>query len=680
MPVKTGDKHETFSHGIKVAPEMLTPTPLATFYMNSAERQFGAWMTDDTWTDAPKKSPVKFSIFFPDRTKDPQQYEDRPGEAGGHYGEPHIKSIRVAGTFQTELGQVNWTENNANSLQPDNSHPKGTVWAWQTPALSPGFYDYKYIVEFENGSKRWVSDPCSRYGGADVISQNSGFVVGRSPIPTTQPLAVRKPLQDLILYELNIDDFTDEFRFTTGPLNSRTALDAVRQKLDYLTGELGITAILFMPWTAWANDLYSWGYTPYQYFSVEHRYTNNDFESGHEIKQRSRLRQLVTECHTRGIHVIMDGVFNHVGPDISPDYSGFPYRWLYENPDASPYCGTFGGTFPGLKDLNYYNACTQEFIRDVCFYWMDEFQIDGIRFDNTVNFYIAGEPRGLPKLLEDIDAHQPNSNFSLTLEHMDMSAAGVTNTTKATSYWNNGQYQSAFDYLWNDQINPTLLRVLDSHAGLDPGKVATTYMSNHDHSHATWQCGARSNVGSMNWFRTQPGAIALFTSPGTPMIQNGQEFAEDHWIPEDDHNTGRRVKPRPLRWGYLDDPIGAAMKDLYARLINIRKSYPGLRSDNFYPAGWETWQTQFNPQGYGIDVQKQVLIYHRWGTDEHGHLQRFIVVVNFSTNDQWVDVPFPDNGQWTDLLNDGVRVSPSQYWVSNWKVNSNWGNIFFLGA
>ena len=52
----------------------------------------------------------------------------------------------------------------------------------------------------------------------------------------------------------------------------------------------------------------------------------------------------------------------------------------------------------------------------------------------------------------------------------------------------------------------------------------------------------------MEWYRTQPFAIALLTAPGTPMIQNGQEFAEDYWLMEDDQGSSRRVKPRPLHW------------------------------------------------------------------------------------------------------------------------------------
>jgi 1,4-alpha-glucan branching enzyme len=642
----------------------------ATMYMDPAERQFGAWRLSD---DA-VKCPAKFSIFFPDRDKDPQQYQ----AGGGDYGNPKIKSIHVRGDFESHLGQENWSLDAANQMQLI-SHPKGWTWTYSTPLdLPEGFYEYRYFVTFENDEVGWVSDPCSRYGGDDVNNQNSAFVIGPSPTSQADPLrASRIPLRDLVVYELNIDDFTDEFRYLGKSFGNRAALDAVCTKLDYLVS-LGINAILFLPWTAWGNDLYSWGYTPSQYFSVEHRYTNDptDPSPNHEIKQLSRLRHLISECHARGIHVIMDGAFNHACPDTASPSTGFPYRGFYQNPNDCPYVGIFGGTFAGLLDLDYHNGCTQEFISDVCFYWMDEFQIDGIRFDNTINYYIKGDTRGLPKLLADIQAHANDPNFTLTIEHIDLSAAQVSNDTCATSYWNNALYGCSFDYLWNWKISQNIVSALDTHAGLNIGKVATTYLSNHDHSHVTWQCGARDNCGSMQWYRTQPYAIALFTAPGTPMIQNGQEFAEDHWIPEDDRGTSRRVKTRPLRWEFLNDPVGAGVFALYQKLIAMRHSHPALRSDNFYPQGWEMWQTEFNPEGYGVDVQKQVVIYHRWEASAAG-FDRYIIVLNFHHEDQTVDVPFPASGVWTDLLNSGVSPAVADNWLRNWLVLSNWGNVFY---
>jgi hypothetical protein len=54
-----------------------------------------------------------------------------------------------------------------------------------------------------------------------------------------------------------------------------------------------------------------------------------------------------------------------------------------------------------------------------------------------------------------------------------------------------------------------------------------------------------------------------------------------------------------------------------------------------------------------------------------------VVVVNFSASEQWIDVPFPASGVWKDLLNDGVSPVVTDYWLRNWQVHSNWGNIFY---
>jgi 1,4-alpha-glucan branching enzyme len=634
------------------------------------EERFGAWQVG-TDTD---HGQIEFKLFLPDRARDSTQYnETRANDLGENvtgFGDPQIVSIQVAGDFQSHLGQDNWDFASAPALLKEE-HAKGWVWRYQTEEELPaGFYQYKYFVTFANGEQRKVGEPCTRYGGSE--NQNSAVVIGGSHSDVHRLSSPRKHLRDLVVYELMIDDFTDEFRGVRAPI------DAVREKLDYLQHTLGINAVLFMPWTAWPGEGFSWGYTPYQYFSVEYRYANAINQPAEKL---SWLKQLISELHDRDIHVIMDGVFNHVG-DLSPAdgiADGFPYRWLYQDPDACPYVGRFGGTFTGLKDLDFNQGCTQEFIRDVCFYWMDTFKIDGIRFDNTVNFYIPDEPRGLPMLLQSIHDHinaQGEEHFALVLEHLQADAAPVTNETGASSYWNNELWQRCFDYLWNGRIDARLLAGLDSHRGLQDDKVATLYLSNHDHSHVAWQAGARDNAGAMQWYRTQPYAIALLTSPGSVMLHNGQEFAEDYWLMEDDQGSNRRVKPRPLRWDFATDRIGAQLLGVYAKLIAIRKAHPGLRSNDIYPSGWETWQTQFNSAGYGLDAERQLVIYHRWGRTEDGTLERFIIALNFSAEEQYVDLPFSTDGTWHDLLND-LSVIVTQNRLSHHRIESYWGNLFF---
>jgi 1,4-alpha-glucan branching enzyme len=340
--------------------------------------------------------------------------------------------------------------------------------------------------------------------------------------------------------------------------------------------------------------------------------------------------------------------------------------------------GTFGGEFGGLHDLDFHNGCTQQFIRDVCLYWIDEFQIDGIRLDNTVNFYVQNDRRGLPQLLDDVASHVAalgQQNFSLTLEHLNLDAARVTRETAATSYWNDELHQRTFDDLRRGSIDPGIMRALDSHRGLPADRVATIYLGNHDHSHVAWQAGARDDQGALQCYRTQPYAIALLTAPGVPMIQNGQEFAEDHWIMPDDRGSNRRVKPRPLRWDFLGDPIGSRLCDLYRKLIAIRKAHPALRSDNVYPAGWQDWQHQFNPEGYGVDTEKGVVLFHRWGPADDGGIERFIVAINFSPQDRVIDVPFSADGVWHDLLNDR-RDTVSGFRLAGYRLESHWGRVW----
>jgi 1,4-alpha-glucan branching enzyme len=631
------------------------------FYM---DERFGTWQVGDD----PDQGAVQFKLFFPDRTKSPSQYEARPNQP--NYGNPQITAIRVVGDFMTALGLTAWDWPNGPAMT-QTPHPKGTVWTYQTPVELPqGFYQYKYLVTFADGTTRKVPDPCTRYGSS--ADQNSGFVIGGSrPADNIVPpvSGSRKPLRDLVVYELNIDDFTEQYRGLKAPVQ------AVQDRLDYLQ-QLGINAIEFLPWITWSNPGYSWGYNPVQDFAVEYRYVTDLDQPAEKL---SLLKALITDCHQRGMHVILDGVYNHVGAaSLNGDVAfGFAYCWLYQTPDDCPYIGQFAGQFSGLPDRDYHNGCVQEFVRDICGYWIDQFGIDGIRLDAALYYYSAGDTRGLPQLVADIRSLVADPNFSLIMEFLDISAAGVANQTGASSYWNNELYARTFDYLWQGAIDTRIVAALNTHVGLDADKVATTYLSNHDHSHVAWQAGARDNQGAMEWYRVQPYAIAHLTSPGCPLVPNGQEFAEDYWIMENDQGTGRRVTPRRLRWNFQTDPVGTALGGLFRKLIALRLAHPALRSDNFYPDNWQPWQTQPDPQGYGVDVAKGILIYHRWGSGPSGQgTEFFIIVLNFSPTNQIVDVPFPMNGNWQEMLN-GQTATIANFWLRGQLVESNWGKVYF---
>src|SRR5690242_161121 len=133
--------------------------------------------------------------------------------------------------------------------------------------------------------------------------------------------------------------------------------------------------------------------------------------------------------------------------------------------------------------------------------------------------------------------------------------------------------------------------------------------------------------------KLQPYVIALYTSTAVPLLPNGQEFGEDHFLPEGDHGTGRRVTGRPLQWKLHNDSIGQALMSLHGTLARMRRDHPGLRSGPMYPGVWEEWQTQFSTSGVGVDVANQVVIYHRWAVLDGGTVENFVIVINFSDTD-----------------------------------------------
>ena len=169
-----------------------------------------------------------------------------------------------------------------------------------------------------------------------------------------------------------------------------------------------------------------------------------------------------------------------------------------------------------------------------------------------------------------------------------------------------------------------------------------------------------------------------------PQIHAGLEFAEIYPMPENDDPTAppdstdparKRVVPRPLHWSFKTDGPGGALLDLFRRLIDLRNKHRGLTSPDFHPRGWDGSWTRRDGDGFGIDTGQQVVVYHRRGNAADGRLEKFYVVLNFSQNPQTVDISFPEDGGWTDLLS-GWQPPVHNNWL-RFEVGSNWGHIFY---
>jgi pullulanase len=598
-------------------------------------------------------SSVSFSLFFPDNLVDPHQY------ARG--GSPKITTLKVTGNFQSVGGGTDWDFVNAPALvkQP---HTNGWVYTVEIDSLPDGFYEYKYFLTFENGTTRWCSDPCSKYGGFE--NENSGFVIGGAMIAPV-PLANRLPLDQLVIYEMMLDDFTAEYRAGRAPL------DAVLDKIDYLV-QLGINAIEFMPWTTWPQtDTFSWGYDPIAFFSVEYNYYNDD--STPLVKLR-RLSTLINELHKRNIHVIMDGVYSDADTGNDPNF-GFAYYWLYQDPGDSPYIGNFG---PGgfFSEFDFANNCVDEFIIDVCQYWISQYGVDGIRFDYVLGYYIATDPsQGIGEVILYVDKYAQAAaldNITLTLELLTdnrYDAINDTNQINASGCWFDPLMWETITTVNSGTISSGLMRALNTGKDFSATKNPVVYLENHDHSTLTAACGGRQQ-----WWVTQPAMIALFTAAGAIFLHNGQEFGSAYVLPESGDD---RVIPRPLQWAESTDGVGVLLVSLYTLLIKIRKENPVLAGHNFYPDSEDVIAGQFNAQGYGADSARGLVIYHRWGNDADGVLIRYIVALNYSALDNTLTIPFSANGNWTNLL-DGSVLQVENYACPGYVLTSHWGAIFRL--
>ncbi|MDQ2998876.1 MAG: alpha-amylase family glycosyl hydrolase, partial [Chloroflexota bacterium] len=151
--------------------------------------------------------------------------------------------------------------------------------------LDPGTHAYQFVIDGETT----VGDPYARIlrwaGGS---SQPHALVeVGAQPYEWGDGGFGIKPLNQLVIYELHVGDFSPEGTF-----------EGVTARLDYLAS-LGVDAIELMPIQEFPGDR-SWGYNPAYFFTPEGSYGSPD-----------DLKRLIDTAHQKGIGVLLDMVFNH---------------------------------------------------------------------------------------------------------------------------------------------------------------------------------------------------------------------------------------------------------------------------------------------------------------------------------------------------------------------------------
>jgi len=224
---------------------------------------------------------------------------------------------------------------------------------------------------------RCVPDPASRAQTSDV--HGSSLLTGSSFEWRAQGWRGR-PLEEVVLYELHVGTFSPEGTF-----------DGVARRLDWLA-ETGVTAIELMPVAQFSGNR-GWGYDGVLPYCPHQAYGGTD-----------GLKRLVDAAHGRGLMVILDVVYNHFGPD--GNYLGLYAPQFFDENRHTPWG-------PGIR---FEERAVRDFFCDNPVYWLEEFHLDGLRFDAIDQIADETDVPILEEMASAIRARFPERHIHLMTE------------------------------------------------------------------------------------------------------------------------------------------------------------------------------------------------------------------------------------------------------------------------
>lgn len=509
---------------------------------------------------------------------------------------PNAASAAVAGSFD------GWSASR-NPLVRNQG-----FWQALVPEASPGD-EYKFVFD----GRLWRTDPRAR---RQTSSAGNSVVVQPGAFSWSDAGWVAPEFEDLVIYELHVGTFSgEEDGATAYPGRFRDAAD---RHLDHLV-ELGINAVELLPVTEFAGDR-SWGYNPAFLYAVESAYGGPE-----------DLRYFVDRCHSRGIAVVLDVVYNHMGAsDLAGNLLEYDGQEIYFYPPGSGYRET-----PWGPRLDYGRVEVRDFVRENVRFWLEEFHLDGFRLDGTAYVNVNSDGwRLLAEIAETVD--RVSRKAIVIAEHLP-NDPWVTRPT--------AEGGAGMDAQWNDAFHDNLRRAVREAAfgrpsmsavadglnafGLGGGAKVVNYIESHDEAATDGRVPVAADPadpgGEWAQGRSRVALGLCLFGAGIPMILQGQEFLEDR--PFGDGKEHR------IRWGNRGRHAGffRFAKDA----VRLRTTQPALRSSA--------------PQNvYHVNDSARVLALHRWTSAG----EDLVAVASLSNDDfERYDLGFPLSGTWYEVLN-----------------------------
>lgn len=518
---------------------------------------------------------------------------------------PNAQSVAVTGSFN------GWNKSRDLLKQEGRTG----VWSGDVRDAKPGD-EYMFVI---NGTLE-RKDPRARKvtssEGRSVIYDRDAFDWG-----DTADWQSSASLKDLVIYQLHPGTFNDPNPRDDDPGTLRDAM----AKLDHIKA-MGVNCILLMPVNEFAGR-HSWGYNPSDQFAVESTYGGPD-----------ALKEFVKACHERGIAVHLDIVHNHYNPDGAglwqfDGYGGGETKggiYFYED-------GKRGNTPWGPRP-DFGRAEVRDFITDQVRMWFDEYRIDGLRWDSTINI----------RAVDNGAVVNPDGERMLHRIARMIRQEYPGKVSIAEDSVGDPRFDSSWEYDFHHGgeggVVPQLVRQPD--AARVVGDIANRissklgfrrviYTENHDE---TGRLNDKrriitdidpDNPHSLEARRKAAlAAVLTLTAPGVPLIFMGQELLE----PQEFHDSN------PLDWQRGPDAFHSFQ--LFKDLVHLRRNLDG-RSAALAGAATRVVRA---------DEQRKLLAYRRYLP---GRPKDDIYVVMNLSGEAVEDVPltFPKAGQWHILLN-----------------------------
>jgi maltooligosyltrehalose trehalohydrolase len=475
-------------------------------------------------------------------------------------------------------------------------------WAVDVPDGGPGT-DYQFSLDGGPG----FPDPRSPLQPDGVHGPSR--VVDHAAFPWTDDLwRGAAPLSGALIYEAHIGTFTPEGTF-----------DAAIGRLPHLV-DLGVTHLELLPVAEFPGER-GWGYDGVALFAPHHTYGGPD-----------GLKRLVDAAHAAGIGVIIDVVYNHLGPDGN-------------------YLGAYGPYFtdryntPWGEAVNYDGAGSDEvrdFVCDNACQWLDDYHADGLRLDAVHAIFDTSAVHILEEMARRVATLQARlGRRKFLIAESDLNDPKLVRSPEAGGYGMDAAWSDDFHHALHSALTGETSGYYEDFGGLDPlgralergyvyagdhsphrgrrhGRPLTGvpahrllgYLQNHDQV-GNRAAGERSSA-LMSTGRLHIAAALVLCAPFVPMLFQGEEwgattpfqyftdhvdeelgrlvsegrrreFAAFGWKPEDvpdpqDRATSERSI---LDWAELDKEPHADLLEWHRSLIALRRRLPALSDGDF---------------------------------------------------------------------------------------------------